>query len=734
MKQVLQHVRSRRLEVADVPEPALRAGGVIVRNAASLVSAGTEKMLVEFAGKSLLGKAQERPDLVRQVIDKARKDGVGPTVQAVLSRLDQPLALGYSCAGVVEEAGRGAAEFAPGDRVACAGMGYASHAGVVFVPRNLAVKIPDGVSFEDASYVTLGAIAVQGVRVAEVRLGEAVAVIGLGLLGQLVVQVLAAAGCRVIGIDLDPAKVALARELGAEAAVVRTDDVPGAVAVFTGGRGADAVVIAAATDSDDPVELAGEIARDRAVVAMVGTTGMKVPRKVYYEKELQLRLSRSYGPGRYDPEYEEKGRDYPIGYVRWTQRRNLEEFLRLVAAGQVTPSRLTTHRFPVERAEEAYEVIQGKTGQAFSGVVLTYPEAREPRLRTIALSTRAPVSGALQVGFVGAGMFAQAVLLPRFSRAKHVELAAIATSTGASARTAGQKFGFRTAGTDTAALLADPGVAAVAIATRNGSHARLAAQALRAGKAVFVEKPLAIDEEGLAEVLAAQAETGGVLTVGFNRRFSPLAAEVKRAFTPGLPLAIAYRINAGPLPRDHWMHDPAEGGGRIIGEACHFVDLAQYFTGDLPVEAYAQALGGPEGGRQDTVTLSLRFAGGSVATIAYFSTGDKAYPKERVEVYGGGALAVLDDFREVTISRAGKRTRTRKLSQEKGFDEEVAAFVSAARQGGAPPIPMEHLAATTRATFALVESLRTGLPVTIPSGASASADVPDAAGQSDAAD
>jgi predicted dehydrogenase/threonine dehydrogenase-like Zn-dependent dehydrogenase len=713
MKQVVQHVRTRRLEVAEVPEPGVRSGGILVRNAASLISAGTEKTITDFAGKSMLGKARDRPDLVRQVVDRVKKDGIGPTVQTVLSRLDQPIALCYSGAGVVEAAGRGAEEFSAGDRVACAGMTYASHADVVFVPRNLSVPVPDGVSLEDAAYVTVGAIALQGVRVADVRLGESVAVIGLGLLGQLAVQILRAAGCRVIGVDLDPAKVALARQLGAEAAVVRTDDVHGAVAAFTGGRGADAVVITAATSSSDPVELAGEIARDRAVVSMVGATGMDLPRKPFYDKELQLRLSRSYGPGRYDPQYEEKGADYPVGYVRWTERRNMEEFLRLVAAGQVTPAALTTHRFPVARAEAAYDVIQGKTGEPFAGVLLTYPERTEPPVRRVVLSRAAPAAGALGVGFVGAGNFARAVLLPRFQKLPEVALAGVSTATGMNARAVGERFGFGYATTDTPALLADPAVRAVVVATRHASHARLAAQALRAGKAVFVEKPLALDEAGLREVRAAQEETGGVLAVGFNRRFSPLARVVKDAFTPGVPLAIAYRVNAGFIPRESWIHDPEDGGGRIVGEVCHFIDLCQFLADDEPVEAFAHALGGAEGGMHDTVAITLRFSRGSVATISYYATGDRSFPKERVEVFAGGTLAVLDDFREVVVSRGGKRTRTRRMSQDKGFDEEVAAFVRAAREGGALPIPLRSLVATTRATFAVVTSLQTGAPAPV---------------------
>ncbi|MGH7480842.1 MAG: zinc-dependent alcohol dehydrogenase, partial [Longimicrobiales bacterium] len=430
MKQVLQHARSGELEVAEVAEPHARAGGVVVGNVASLISAGTEKIVLDFAGKSLLGKAQERPDLVRQVIEKVRKDGLMPTVQAVLSRLDQPIPLGYSCAGVVERVGQGAGELAPGDRVACAGMGYASHAHAVFVPRNLVARIPDQVSFEDASYVTVGAIALQGVRVAEPRLGESVAVIGLGLLGQLTVQILKAAGCRVVGVDVDGSRVALARELGADLAVRRADDVIGTAEAFTSGRGVDAVVVTAAAESSDPVELAGALCRDRGVVSAVGAFGMDVPRKVYYEKELQLRLSRSYGPGRYDPEYEEKGRDYPIGYVRWTERRNMEEFLRLVGTGAVAPSRLTTHRFAIEDAARAYEVVTGEAKTPFLGVLLTYgdPGARRP-VRRIDLDIVAlrPASGRIGVGFLGAGNFAQAVLLPRFRASDDADLIGVCT-------------------------------------------------------------------------------------------------------------------------------------------------------------------------------------------------------------------------------------------------------------------------------------------------------------------
>jgi predicted dehydrogenase len=711
VKQVLQHVRSGRLEVAEVPEPACRAGGIVVRNACSLISAGTERMVVEFAGKSLIGKARERPDLVKQALDKAMKDGLIPTVRAVLTRLDQPIALGYSCAGRVVEVGRGAEEFAVGDRVACAGMGYASHADVVFVPRNLAVPIPETISFEDASYVTLGAIALQGVRIADVRLGERVAVLGLGLLGQLAVQILRAGGCQVIGVDLDPAKVALARTLGADAAVVRSDDVAAAVAAFTGGSGVDAVIVAAATESNDPTELAGEICRDRGRVCVIGAVRMDVPRKAYYEKELELRLSRSYGPGRYDPEYEEHGRDYPIGYVRWTERRNMEEFLRLVAAGYVTPGRLTTHRFSIAEADRAYDLIMRESGDAFAGVVLTYPAAAPTAAaRTHAIKPHRAVPGKVGVGFIGAGNFARAVLLPVFARTDGVTLVGIATASAMTSKAAGQKFGFSYCTTEAAKVIEDETVDAVVIATRHGSHARLAADALRAGKAVFVEKPLALDEEGLQSVLVAQAESGGVLSVGFNRRFSPLAAELKAAMLVGGPLAMTYRINAGPVPRESWIHDPEDGGGRIIGEVCHFVDLAQYLTDDVPAEVFAARLAGSEGAVRDTLSVVLRFPGGSVASLNYFANGDRSFPKERLEVFGDGRIAILDDFRTLMLSRNGRRSRRRRWFQDKGYKQEIIAFVRAVREGGELPIPLRSLIAATRATFAMEESLRTGLP------------------------
>jgi polar amino acid transport system substrate-binding protein len=716
VKQVVQHVKDRKLQLEEVPEPVCKSGGVVVRNIASLISAGTERMVIEFANKSLLGKAQERPDLVKKVMQKVQKEGLAATVRTVRSGLDRSIPLGYSCAGVVEEVGRDAGEYRVGDRVACAGMGYASHAEAVFVPRNLTVAIPDEVSFEDASYVTVGAIALHGIRTAEVRLGETVAVIGLGLLGLLSVQILRAQGCRVLGVDVDAEKVALASELGAEVAILRSDDVAAAVAAFTGGVGVDSVVITAAADTNDPTELAGEIARDRARVTMVGAVKMDIPRKTYYEKELELRISRSYGPGRYDPAYEERGHDYPIGYVRWTERRNMEEFLRLVASGAVTPSRLTTHRFPIADADSAYEIVTGERTEPFAGIVLTYPSAAGGGVRTIRMSAPRPRrSGKVGLGFIGAGNFASAVLLPRLAKSREVQLVGVATATGINARNTASKFSFEFATTDRAQILTDESIDAVFVATRHASHPRFVAEALRAGKSVFVEKPLAIDEEGLQEVLSAHAESGGLVAVGFNRRFSPLSEQARAVFDPRATLAISYRINAGAIPPSSWIHDPAEGGGRIIGEVCHFVDLVQYLSREFVTEVFAFATGGSEGAMHDTVTITLKLSGGSIGSIAYYGTGDRAFPKERIEVFGGGAVAVIDDFRELQITRGGKQSKTRKLSQEKGFDQELASFVRAVSESGEPPIALESLVATTRATFAIEESLRTGQPVRVQS-------------------
>lgn len=705
MKQVIQNFRSGVLKVDDVPESICRSGGILVNNVSSLVSAGTEKMTVDLAQKSLVGKAKERPDLVRQVISKFRKDGLMATLRTVKAKLDTPVALGYSCAGVVREVGRGVDDFQVGDRVACAGMNYASHAETIFVPKNLAVKIPDGVSFDQAAFVTLGAIALQGVRTAEVKLGDSVAVIGLGLLGQLTVQILKAAGCRVIGIDLDASKVALAGEFGCDAGVLRSDDVESAVKQFTDSFGADVVIVTAAADTNDPIELAGAIARDRAIVSMVGAVRMDVPRKVYYEKELQLRLSRSYGPGRYDADYEERGKDYPIGYVRWTERRNMQEFLRLVAAKSVKLDRLITHRIPIEQAEQAYEIITGKTQQSYLGILLTYSEVvGNPGGKLLSLHSPRK-AGDVRLGVIGAGNFAKSVLLPRLAKLGGVSLVGLATATGRTAKAVGEQFGFEFCSTDYRELLQREDINTVLIATRHDTHATMTAEAIRAGKTVFVEKPLATTEAALAELVAAVEQHQGKVFTGFNRRFSSLSVELKQFFEGAGPLAITYRVNAGEIPKESWIQQD-EGGGRIVGEVCHFIDTLQFLTEAEPAEvfAYRSAAGA------DTLSIVVKFSNGSVGNINYFATGDRAMPKERVEVFGGGSSAVLDDFRQLELWRDGKRKTSKRMSQDKGFDQELAAFVTAAREGSEMPIGWQSLVMTTLATLRIEDSLRNGKP------------------------
>lgn len=706
MKQVIQNFRSGVLKVDEVPETICRPGGVLVRNVRSLISAGTEKMAIDFAQKSLVGKAQQRPDLVRQVIGKLRREGLTNTVRTVKARLEAPLALGYSCAGLVCEVGRGATGFRVGDRVACAGMNYASHAETVFVPKNLAVKIPDEVSFDEAAFVTLGAIALQGVRTAEVRLGEAVAVIGLGLLGQLTVQILKAAGCRVIGIDLDPRKVTLAGAHGAERAVQRGDDVAAAVAQFTYGYGVDAVIITAAGDTNDPIELAGEIARDRAIISMVGAVRMEVPRKVYYEKELQLRLARSYGPGRYDAEYEERGVDYPIGYVRWTETRNMSEFLRLVATGAVRLAQLITHRFPIGQAEAAYNIITGKTRADFLGVLLTYDE-EQPHTSVVALPAK-PSAGEIKLGVIGAGNFARSVLLPRLAKMREVSLVGVATATGRNAKAIGEQYGFALCTTDYQELLQRADINTVLIATRHDAHAQMTAQAVGAGKLVYVEKPLAITDEDLNEVEQAVRQNAGRVLVGFNRRFSALATELKEFFAGVDSLAISYRVNAGALAAESWIQQ-AEGGGRVLGEVCHFVDYLQFLTNAEPVEVFAYR----SRAGADTLGVIIKLSDGSIGNINYLANGDRAFPKERVEVYGGGRVGVLDDFRRLELWRDGKRKTSKRLAQDKGFDQELAAFIKAARDGAQMPISWRSLVLTARACLRIEDALASGLPQTV---------------------
>jgi predicted dehydrogenase len=706
MKQLLQNMKTGKSRVEDVPVPSPREGQVLVKVEASLVSAGTERMVVEFAEKNLVGKARSRPDLVKQVVDKARREGLVNTAQAAFNRLDQPMALGYSSAGTIVALGSGMKSFKVGQRVACAGGGYAVHAEYNVVPRNLLTLLPENVDFESAAFTTLGAIALHGFRLAEPQIGENVAIIGMGLLGLLAAQIATAAGCNVLGIDVDPARIALASSLGLKA--VRREEAVDSAVAFTANRDFDVILICADTPSNDPVELAGLIARDRARVVATGAVGLSFPRKVYYEKEISFINSRSYGPGRYDLNYEEQGNDYPLGYVRWTEGRNFEAVVDLMAKGQLQVKPLITHRFDIEHATQAYEVITGKKKEKFLGVLLTYPAGKrqEERRLIFPLASFKPTS-TVKLGVLGAGLFANSVLLPAIKKAGDIQLVGIASSGGLHAQHAGKKFGFQYATSNDDEIINDPNINTVAILTRHDTHADLVIKALQAGKNVFVEKPLAINSSQLSAISEQLLKTDTcILTTGFNRRFSPLAQSLSSFFSHRTePMHVHYRVNAGAIPLDHWTQDPEIGGGRIIGEACHFIDFITFLVGAAPISVTAHAL--PDGGkyREDNVSMTFIFPDGSMGIVDYLANGDKSFPKERVEVFCGGQIAMLDDFVSLQTVKDGKKKET-KSAQNKGWVDEWKTFVQSMREGGEPPIPYEQLIGVTNSTFAAVESLR----------------------------
>ncbi len=709
MKQVLTSYRTGKLEIAEVSSPRPGPHEVLVHTAASVVSAGTERAVIELGQRSLIGKAQDRPDLVRKVIDKVGRDGPLAAARTAFAKLDASLPLGYSCAGRVMELGESVQAFSVGDRVACAGAGLANHAEVNAVPAPLCVRIPEGVDYESAAFVTLGAIALQGVRTALPQVGETVVVLGLGLIGQLTVQILRAAGCQILAVDLEAAKVRLAEQLGAQRAALRSDDLQQIVVGMTGGRGADAIIVCAAGESGDALELSGELARDRAKVVVVGAVPLHAPRKIYYEKELSLLVSRSYGPGRYDRAYEEDGHDYPAGYVRWTERRNFEAFLELCRAGQVDVRSLITHRFPIDAADKAYRLLAGEIAEPYLGILLTYPSevTPAPRLRR---APKAMQGERLSLGVAGAGAFAAGVLLPAFAEAKHASFHTIVSARGISARQLGARFEFREVGNDFDQLCGDSSIDAIVIATRHDLHARQTIAALEAGKHVFVEKPLALNETELTQVRRAAEAADRQLLVGFNRRFAPLAQKLRDFLSDrSQPLLLNYRINAGAVPTASWIQDPAVGGGRIVGEVCHFIDLCAFLLGSLPIEVSALAIAN-EAHPTDQLSATLRFEDGSIATVTYGANGDPSYPKERLEALGDGRIAVLEDFRVLELSQRGRRRYARSLSQDKGHRAEAAAFVRACLRGETPPISPASLWRTTAATFAIEAALRTGLP------------------------
>ncbi|WP_409183550.1 bi-domain-containing oxidoreductase [Amycolatopsis sp. VS8301801F10] len=717
MKQVVQNYKSGELALLDVPVPACKPGGVLVRSQYSLISTGTEMMKVSEAGMSLLGKARSRPDQVAKVMQSVATNGLAATYRKVSGKLDSYTPLGYSLCGVVEQVGEGVDDVVVGDLVACAGNEHALHSELNWVPKNLYAKVPAGLSPRQAAFATVGAIAMQGVRRGEPQLGDLALVIGLGLIGQLVVQLLVASGARVVGVDPDAQRCELARKLGALACGhPASGEIDQAVAELSGGHGVDQVYLAAGGASNDPVELAARLARDRGRVVDIGKISLNLPWNAYYEKELDVRFSRSYGPGRYDPAYELEGRDYPIGYVRWTERRNLECFLDLAARGKLDVSPLISHTADFAEAVETYRALNEGSLKAVA-VLFRYPDAPPAEAESVVSAVPvAPVVDQrtdplqwLRIGFIGAGNYASSMILPHLAGDERVLLTDVVTTSALSGANAKRKFGFVAASTDVDALLEDDEVSTVFVVTRHSSHAELTRRALLAGKAVFVEKPLALSEKELRGVVDAVAESGNNrLQVGFNRRFAPLLVEAKNQFGPRVgPASVRYLVNAGRLDANSWYNQADSEGSRFVGEGGHFIDTISWFLGSDPVSVYAA--GTP--GNHDLQVL-LRYADGSTATISYLTSGSTAFPKETLEVLADGKVLKFDDFVRASVYGRKRWTSSRlPKARDKGQQAELDAFITALKTGVAMPISLDSLVSTTLATLAVHRSLETGAPV-----------------------
>jgi predicted dehydrogenase/threonine dehydrogenase-like Zn-dependent dehydrogenase len=722
MKQLLQHVKSRELVLESVPVPALLDGGVVVQTHASLISAGTEKMLIDLAQKSMIGKAQARPDLVKQVLDKVKKEGLVNTAKNVLSKMEKPMPLGYSAAGIITEVANDVTELQVGDRVAVAGAGYANHADINFVPKNLVAKIPEGVSFHEAAYSTVASIALQGIRLAKPQLGENIAIIGLGLIGLITVQLLKANGCRVIGFDPDESKVELARQLGIDEAVSAMGDARiKAVEKFTNGRLADSTIITASTSSNDPVELAGEITRGKGQVVAVGAVGMDIPRNVYYHKELELKISMSYGPGRYDPSYEEGGIDYPYNYVRWTEQRNMQAVLDLMSQKSLDMQALTSHEFDINDALKAYDMIQDSS-EPFVGIILNY-DTEKPVEKSIRLdsspNSELQKKDELSIGFIGAGNYASLHLLPHLRKHDHAELTGLMTATGLSAKQKADKFGFQFCTTNLDELIRHETVDTIFIATRHSTHAEYAVKGLSSGKHVFVEKPVVVNVEQLEDLIEAYREANSNkptgLMVGLNRRFSPFVQNLKARTDDLGPLHMMYRVNSGHIPTDAWLYAPEEGGGMLVGEMCHFVDVMQFLCGEKPKTVFARNLSIEQANISDADNLSvtIEFDSGSIGTLLYNTIGDKSFSKERLEIFGGGAVGVIDDYKKMRFTLNGKSDKKSLWNQDKGQENQIAQTVNAFRETGQAPIPFDEIVSGMRVIFAIKDSLSSGQPVSL---------------------
>lgn len=709
MKQLIQDFKSGELYVDDLDIPAISKGMVLVENHFSLISAGTEKSTVDVAKASLLNKAKKRPDLVKQVIQNYKKEGLMATIQKVRTKLSSLKALGYSTAGTVVSSMDTNGKFPPGTRVACGGADYASHASFVSVPQNLVARVPDNVSLEEASFTTLGAIALQGVRQAAPTLGENVAVIGLGLLGQITCQLLHANGCKVFGIDLSPGSVEFTNKNKYAVGYNRADgNLKSAALDFSNGYGFDKVIITAGAPNNDPVVLATQLLRKKGQVILVGVVPMDIPREPdFFKKELELKISTSYGPGRYDVKYEEEGIDYPIGYVRWTEQRNMEAFLDLLSMKVIDVKSLITHTFDIENGMDAYDIILGKRKEPYIGMLLRYSEESKRQLEPI-VSVAPKAIDKPNIGFIGAGSFAQSYLLPNVKALGNLDT--VATRTGINAKNVGSKFGFANSTTNADQVLKNESINTIFIATQHDTHAKYVIEALKNNKAVYVEKPLALTYEELEEVRETYVAHPNTLMVGFNRRFAEVCIRAKKEFqTVTEPLVMNFRVNAGFIPKDHWLQREP-GGGRILGEVCHFIDLMQYFAGSDPVKVYAECIDSKNDTlkNEDNIAIVVKFANGSVGNLTYIANGDKAMPKEHLEIFGGNVSFTVNDFKNGMLYRGNKETKI--TNTGKGHKEEVEAFMNAVQKGQPAPIDFNSLYLTTLVTLKVLDSLTTGLP------------------------
>ena len=720
MEQLTQRLKDGAMRILEVPVPRMQPGMVLVRNHYSLISAGTEGSSVRAARKGYLGKARERPKQLGQVIDMLRSQGPVHTYRAVMKKLEAYSPLGYSCAGQVIGPPPDGNSFHPGDLVACGGLG-ACHAEIVSVPVNLCVKLQRDADLKYAAYNTLGAIALQGVRQADLCIGETCVVIGMGLLGQLTALILKASGVRVIGIDIDPDMVSLAGRHSVDLALLRGDPgIEGKIAHFTNSLGCDGVIITAASTSLDPINFAGAVSRKRGTIVVVGDVPTGFDREPhFYRKELQIRMSCSYGPGRYDPGYEEKGMDYPAAYVRWTENRNMQAFQELVHAGKIDLSPLTTHVFKLVAAPAAYEMMLLKR-EPFIGMLIEYDREKADAIEGRVPLKSAPRAGGTNpvgIGFIGAGSYAQSHLLPNIPRREGIALHGVMTATGTGSRSVGERFGFEFCTTNADDIFQNDGINTVFIASRHDSHAEYVRRAILAGKHVFVEKPLCLTEEELDEIAHLYRSGregqnhGTLLSVGYNRRFSFLAKVMKEAFGDGA-MSMIYRINAGFVPPDSWIQDQDLGGGRILGEVCHFVDFLTFMNGSLPVSVHAVAMHSADH-PNDTLSASIVYENGSIGTICYFANGDKSCPKERVEVHANGCTGVLDDFQRLQLYSKGRRKERKLLNQEKGQRNEIRTFIQAICDGRDGPIPFDEIYTTSLVTLRVIESIRYGQPITL---------------------